>query len=607
MNDAECRRFHYLVFGVDPGLTPPNGPVDPTPGSPAHLFRQALRKSTRGRKAGFPYELLLLGLLIAASLESHTHYTAIRDALTRRVPMAWQYAWGIRQYRQSADGSLEVWVLSEDDLENVGRRVRDFLDYSTNRCQASEEVRQQRYQTLTAIVDAVIDNTLPPRPSGAEDYAIDGTGIWAAERMVRKPKGKAEFAGDEDLIPVRPLELEDIDAALADYELPAGPLTEEQDRRVTSRRHKKLKHRARGGVSDANWGVKTNKRGYAEFFYGYEMHAVVRVPDRVKSAKNQSEPILLERFRLTPAATDVPPVSLEILDSILGKGQPVRKLMADRHYSYKKWRKWGLELIKRGIQQVVMLRTSDQKFDEVNGMLVTAGHVHCPATPPDLAKIEQPNLKTAEDHEVAHFLSRVDERYQYAAQCTRPLKEDGKSRWRCPAAAGKLGCPLRPGSVAVAVELGLPVVAHPPAPETAPALCTQDTVGVEITNDKLASVMKTYQRSYWGSDRWYEDARRRTAVEGWFGTLKGDRSAAKKRGSSLHLGLALVSLEVLAFAVTANLIHFDSWASKTGYRDSTNPLDVSAGRAEKRAPVYLTDAEYEEYKSRSNDVVDEAA
>ena len=31
---------------------------------------------------------------------------------------------------------------------------------------------------------------------------------------------------------------------------------------------------------DARWGVKTHKEGRAEIFFGYELHAVTRVPDR---------------------------------------------------------------------------------------------------------------------------------------------------------------------------------------------------------------------------------------------------------------------------------------------------------------------------------------
>lgn len=40
---------------------------------------------------------------------------------------------------------------------------------------------------------------------------------------------------------------------------------------------------------------------------------------------------------------------------------------------------------------------------------------------------------------------------------------DGTSRWECPARARKVGCPHVTGTVQDARDLGMPIVAQPPA------------------------------------------------------------------------------------------------------------------------------------------------
>jgi hypothetical protein len=162
---------------------------------------------------------------------------------------------------------------------------------------------------------------------------------------------------------------------------------------------------------------------------------------------------------------------------------------------------------------------------------------------------------------------------------------DGASRWECPARAGKLGCPLVAGTVEVARELTLPVVARPPRGEDKPTCCTQRTIMIKVTgaseddpprareqHRKLAQAMKHAQDEYWGDHRWQTSFDRRTYVEGMFGNLKNPNTENLHRGLFRFTGLPLVTLALTAAAAAANVRQLRNWHERTGNGDPANPL-----------------------------------
>ncbi len=396
------------------------------------------------------------------------------------------------------------------------KRALNYRAFLPEKFRRDETEIARRKALLEELTDTLINATLIPRPVNAHDYAIDESGIWASERATRRvpDENTTIIEGDEETTPIP--------------ELPES--TTDTDNSSTSRT------RARRTASDAGYGVKTSKEGKRAFYYGYSLHALVRVPNPTTDGV-RPEPALVERIRLTSAGTDIVDVSLALIDSVRATNQSIRYLLADRHYSYKKIDRWLYRLIERGIEPVVQLREGDHGFREWDGMLFAAGHAHCPATPQHLGDIKQPALDgTSEDWRSSTNSSLNAKRMQHSAP--RNSKPDGSSRWRCPALNGTVGCPLRPGSVEAARHLQLPIVATPPAHP--PSICTQDSVGVKVETDEQAVIMKTHQKHYWGSRAQVTLNARRTFVEGWFGTLKGDSAAGKQRGSSLYTGLAHV-------------------------------------------------------------------
>lgn len=204
-------------------------------------------------------------------------------------------------------------------------------------------------------------------------------------------------------------------------------------------------------------------------------------------------------------------------------------------------------------------------------MKIAAGWAHCPATPDRLGTI--PSLgPTASSQEVEIFKGNIKERQAFAAKRINPLGKDGKARYGCPAINGTVGCPLRPETMATAIQLNLPTVTNPPAEIGRPSICTQQSVQIQVKSEREKIVMKIHQRSYWGSNSWRSSYARRTYVEGWFGVLKNTSSTGYHRGSHQFTGLPLVTIVLAVAAATTNLRLLRAWHEETALGDITHPL-----------------------------------
>ena len=108
-----------------------------------------------------------------------------------------------------------------------------------------------------------------------------------------------------------------------------------------------------------------------------------------------------------------------------------------------------------------------------HGAIIANGNLYCPATPGPLLELgplapdATPEDTTAHDTQAAelarHKLGRIT-----------ADDADGYHRVTCPAATGKIRCPLRPASMTL--DRGRPEILTPP--EHPPACCTQQTITV---------------------------------------------------------------------------------------------------------------------------------
>lgn len=417
-----------------------------------------------------------------------------------------------------------------------------------------EEQRSHRRDAVQDLVDRLLLGTLPERTGSS--YALDESAIWAWARGRKTRRAQRDTPGtllDES----------------ADGAVPAaveGP-------------------RGLSVCPDATWGTKTGKNGEQDAYFGYALHALVRVPDLQAGPRfsDEDDPVLIEAITLTPASTDVVDVSLDLVDRVRER-RPVVDLLADRHYSYKEWSRWAHQLWTRGIRPVLDLREDEHGFRPHQGARIAASWPHCPATPNRLAELPRPGTGATKQTREA-FETAIAERQQYAMRRVKSHVPDGAGRWECPARAGKIGCPLVEGTVAVAQQLGIPTVARPPARPHLPTCCTQRTFMIRTTppadddpartrraNLQLGQTMKHAQDEYWGSPRWVTSWNRRTYVEGAFGNLKNPNTENVSRGVFRFTGLPLVSLAVAAAVTASNVRQLRNWHHRTGNGDPDHPL-----------------------------------
>ena len=136
--------------------------------------------------------------------------------------------------------------------------------------------------------------------------------------------------------------------------------------------------------------------------------------------------------------------------------------------------------------------------------------------------------------------------------------------------AGKVGCPLRAGTVDAALALGQPIIESPPDPESPdfPVCCTQRTVQVTPP----PKVRKLMQPHYWGSSDWEYEYNKRMYVEGSYGNRKNPSTENMRRGHLRLTGLALVNIATGLAATAYNLRMIRNWHERTGLGREDNPL-----------------------------------
>lgn len=528
-------------------------------GPASELLYEAIRPDKRGRTGLHP-RVLLTGFVLTIDKGSIATATAVHQMLTTELDIEDQWDLGVRT--MGKDGGVRILQMS--DLYSLTRRISTMLDHSRERAgHLPDDVRYARRDVLDQIVDQVLRQTLIPRPDGSHDYALDGTAIWSAakgapnisveESAVHEEEAESPTSG--------PVEESGSDEA----EAPSSPETiEPEEKEAAGSVHESSEHRVdesdgatpgtrpitarRRRPPDAGYGKKTAKVGPRETYYGQETQVLVRVPT---IGSRRSEPNLAEGLLVAPASTDIVGPALSILDRVIAAGGTIRKLLVDRHYSFKAYSRWHQALLDRNIHHVVDMHASDQGFRDWDGAKFAAGWAHCPFTPDRLGSI--PTVPANATHEQrVEFELAISERMPYAAQRVTRLGPDGKVRFRCPALNGTVGCPRRAGTEAAALESGLPLVV-PTSSHVWPKLCSQDTVQFTIKTDKQAIAMKVHQDHYWGSEQWQTDFARRTWVEGFFGVLKSPTATGLNHGSYQFTGLPLISLVLACAAAVTNM------------------------------------------------------
>ncbi|WP_101523820.1 transposase [Nocardioides houyundeii] len=564
--DAAFRRHHWLVKTTGVG----------------EVLDRHCRSSNRGRKKAGLDGALYYALQLTAVFTTGQATIEQMYVVAQSLPLPTRIEFGIVVYKDKK----KVRELTRKQLYTMTEGLGRNLSYTTDCLTDAErqlphadqrailQTRQaERHAVVTDFVTRLLKGThLINIEHGT--YAIDDTSIWAWSKAPHSSRhlggGQDRPLADEDTADVPPhdssraAEAQD-NATPGDVEDPDPDGT--PDATEVKGEHKERQDPAPWLCPDAAWGGKTAKSGAQVGIYGYKAHVIVNTND---PAGKQALPVLIQALELTPANEDVVDVSLRLIDQIRARA-PFVRLIGDRHYGYKRFDRWAMELWRRRIHQVLDLRADKPGVMDQYGSKVIDGRPHCPRMGAHLETL----VPSDEPEKQTEFRQQIAEREKFALRMVKgPLASPGKTaagehdpklgitRWQCPAVAGTVGCPLRPGTVGLARQAGAPVVPHPPEAEVdqdLPRCCTQQTIQIES-----GTPMKYLQEEYWGSKEWGLIYALRSAVEAVFGNIKNRGTEDVRRGFVQVVGLPLVTLAVAAAAACHNIRILEKHGRESG-------------------------------------------
>ena len=162
-----------------------------------------------------------------------------------------------------------------------------------------------------------------------------------------------------------------------------------------------------------------------------------------------------------------------VLTALPGQGIPLGDILDDSGYYHRDADAWALPLRGAGAQLVQDLHPHDRGPKGTHhGAIIANGSLYCPCTPRPLTELG-PLARTATKEQAADHDRQTTELARYKLGRLTADDADGYHRVQCPAATGKIRCPLRPASMTLdrAAEILR-------APEHPQACCAQQTITV---------------------------------------------------------------------------------------------------------------------------------
>jgi hypothetical protein len=302
---------------------------------------------------------------------------------------------------------------------------------------------------------------------------------------------------------------------------------------------------------EASWGHRKNNllRSEDELFFGYYLSAGVMMPEE----NGPAVPELARRATLSSCRHDPVPAFAGVLTAMPGQGIPLGDVLADSGYSHRVPQNWAAPLRAAGARLVQDLHPHDRGPRGTHeGAVIGNGNLYCPATPRALLELG-PLARAAAPEQAAAHDAKTAEAARYKLGRLTADDADGYHRVQCPAAAGKIRCPLRPSSMTL--DRDRPEILAPPGHPQ--ACCTQQTLTVPA--DVLA---KTAQKHDYPSAAWRRSYARRSGAERGFATIKDPAASDISRGWCRLTGLAPLMLFTTVLLAVRNHRILTSWNAR---------------------------------------------
>jgi len=313
---------------------------------------------------------------------------------------------------------------------------------------------------------------------------------------------------------------------------------------------------------EAWWGHRKNNllRSQDELFYGYYLSAGVMMPEEDRAAV----PELTRRATLSSCRHDPVRAFVPVLTALPAAGIPLGDILDDSGYAHRDADAWALPLRAAGAQLVQDLHPHDRGPKGTHhGAIIANGNPYCPATSRTLLELG-PLARTATKEQAADHDRKTAELARYKLGRLTADDADGYHRVQCPAAMGKIRCPLQPSSMTL--DRDRPEILS--TPEHPQACCAQQTI--TVPPDVLA---KTAQKHDYPSAAWRRSYARRTGAERGFATAKDPASNDISRGWCRLIGLAPLMLFTTTLLAVRNQRILAAWNA----RQEDNQRRAAAG------------------------------
>ena len=153
-------------------------------------------------------------------------------------------------------------------------------------------------------------------------------------------------------------------------------------------------------------------------------------------------PELARRATLSSCRHDPVRVLAPVLTAMPGQGIPLGDVLADSGYSHRDAAARATPLRQAGGQLIQDLHPNDRGPEGTrDGAIISNGNLYCPQTPRPLPGLGPPARAAAKEQAEDHDLKTAELARHKLGRLTSD-DPDGYHRVQCPAAAGKIRCPL---------------------------------------------------------------------------------------------------------------------------------------------------------------------
>jgi hypothetical protein len=302
---------------------------------------------------------------------------------------------------------------------------------------------------------------------------------------------------------------------------------------------------------EASWGHRnSNLPGpKGELFFGYYPSAATMTRDET----GPEMPELARRMAVVSCHHDPARAMTTVLARMPAEGIALGDILADSGYAHRTASAWAIPLRAAGAQLIQDLHPSDRGPQGTHqGAIIANGNLYCPQTPRPLLQLS-PLPRDATPGAIVTHDTQAAELARHKLGRITTGDPDGYHRVTCPAAMGKIRCPLRPQSLTL--DRGRPEILTPPT--SPPACCQQLTITVP---PQVAA--KTRQKHDYPSPAHRRSYARRTSSERTFATIKDTASNNIARGWCRLMGLTPLYLWLACLLTTRNQRILAAWDTR---------------------------------------------